>query len=196
MFGFFGFGRIWRAKDQGPTAEARTEASGRRSKNSEMQFEMIRLALNRVLWRHGIASQSVGCELAPMNRAGVPDVMLAQFVVFKWHEALMRYAPYLQNELFNEIRVFDNSVRASDFLFVWRFAIDSADSGGLRPESIFWTATQGLQSQALRMPAESALKVGTMAGQKIIFDLPKSALDHDDDYGHDDGFPATEITTH
>ncbi|MFZ4478262.1 MAG: hypothetical protein ACOYNZ_00065 [Rhodoferax sp.] len=167
MFGFLGFGRSRRVKHEEPKPKAIPQIVSAKSWRNEKQCEMIRLALNNVLCRQGIASQWLACELLPMPRPGAADLMLTQFVIFQWREGLIRYAPRLQDELFDEIHSFDSSVLASDFLFVWKFALES-ETAPVKP-----------------------------AAQAVKFDLPKSALDRDDDEDCvDDGFAATVVTGH
>ena len=84
MFGFLGFGK--KKKEQ----------------RDERQREVIRVALNNVLRRRGIAPQSIGCEIEPMSRPGAADLMLVQLIIRKWNEGLMNDAPDLEAELFDE----------------------------------------------------------------------------------------------
>lgn len=186
MFEFLRFGR---AKDVMKSNVVVAPINGQ-SKNSDKRREMIRLALNSVLRRHGIASQWIGCEFVSMARPGGADVMLTQLVILRWHDGLMRYAPELQDELFKEIHLFDKSALASNFLFVWKFAPDCGYPNGKLPEPEFWTSRHDLTSVEAGSPVKSGIAVAITAAPVVKFDLPKSKRDDDD---RDNGFAATQI---
>jgi hypothetical protein len=153
---------------------------------------MIRLALHTVLYRRGITSQSIGCEFRSMAQPGAFDVLLTQFVILSWHDALMHYAPYLQSDLFNEIRQFDSNALEANFLFVWKFAIDR-EAGIGKPQETLVSSSRPDMNYLARWPAPVVSAIQKADESRVKFDLPRSALDHDDESFHDDGFPATEI---
>ncbi len=115
-----------------------------------------------------------------MLRHGAPDVLLTKLVILRWAEGLMRYAPLIEDEVFDEIRRFDGSAVASDFIFVWKFAIHSDQASDVVHEA---------QSNSALLPATNVADK-TAPASTVKFDLPKSALDDDD---HDHGFAATMI---
>jgi hypothetical protein len=127
-----------------------------------------------------------------MAQPGALDVLLTQFVILSWHEAMMRYAPYLQSDLFSEIRQFDSNALEADFLFIWKFAIDGEAAIGKPQETIMPSARPDMTYLA-RWPVPAGTAVQKAAESRIKFDLPKSDLDHADESFHDDGFPATEL---
>ncbi len=184
MFEFLGFGRN---KESTPAAQrppAAAESASAAPKNLDKQREMLRLALSAVLRRHGIPSQWIGCDITPLAQPAATEVLLTQLTLLHWHDALMHYAPALQDELFKEIHLFDHSVRAESFLFVWKFAPQSGHPTGPLPAPEFWTAP----AQA---PVAAPLPAAAIPAEpRPKFDLPKSALDDGDD---DQGFPATQV---
>jgi len=189
MFKFLGLGRATTTHSEDHPPKPETGSPGSQRLQHEKQREMIRLALSAVLRRHGIASQSLDCEVIPMTRAGVPDVMLTQLVLRQWHDGLVHYAPALQAELFKEINLFDKSASQSNFLFVWKFAPDCGYPNGKLPESGYWV------NPALGVAEHDALGPPLVATAKPAittqtFDLPRSELDDDD---NDQGFAATQI---
>jgi len=192
MFEFLGFGRARKAQTEIPKPTVGIDPDSVKSGRHRKQRELIRLALNNVLRRHGIALQWIGCEFASMGRAGADDVMLVQLVILKWHDGLMRYAPDLQSELLNEIHLSDSSMAASDLLFVWKFAPDCGYIGGKLPAPEFWASTTSAQSTVQGLAAAPAIAAATPAGPAVKFDLPRSTLDDDD---NDDGFAATQIVS-
>jgi hypothetical protein len=182
MFEFLGFGRA------------------RKAKEDEKQSEVIRLALNSVLRRRGIAPQSIGCELTPMSRRGAGDVMLVQLQILGWNEKLLHDASDLENELFDVISLYGRGSRAADFLFVWKFALESGKAASKLPEPEAKVAPPeaklaepGLApapTMALPIAAASVVAAAAVAAPAVKFDLPKSARDQIDDQ-NDYGFPPT-----
>ncbi len=173
MFEFFGFGR------------------NRKAQKTEKQGDMVRYALTSVLRHRGIAAQSIDCELVPMARRGATDVMLTKLVILRWPEGLMRLAPLLEDELFNEIRRFDGSAVASDFIFVWKFALDPSYVSEKVEKVSAGQAAPDLKNEIpVPAPAASVAEPATPA-PAAKFDLPKSALDSDEPNDH--GFAATMI---
>ncbi|MEI7536079.1 MAG: hypothetical protein WCJ76_02655 [Comamonadaceae bacterium] len=175
MFGFFAMGRR------------------RKARHYEKQREMVRVALNSVLRRRGIATASIGCELLPLSRPGASEVILVQLLIRTWDERLIHEAVDLENELFDVICLYSRSTRNADFLINWKFAIDKADaskaseskSGAAKPEP------KGAEPGVALPPKLSAVPSIMPA---IKFDLPKTDLDLDDDERHHEyGFPATVI---
>jgi hypothetical protein len=182
MFEFLGFGRA------------------RKTKEFEKQREVIRLALNSVLRRRGIAPQSIDCELTPLSRSGGADVTLVQLLILEWHEALMRDASDLENELFDVICLYGRSSKASDFLFAWKFALNKSASSNKPLEVQAKATVPEAKSVAPSAPipavaAASATAVvatapATPVAPPAKFDLPKTARDQESDQG-DYGFPPT-----
>jgi len=197
MFEFLGFGRSRKTRAETLKPQAVMESGNAKSSNHKKQREMVRLALNSVLRRHGMASSWIGCEFAALARADAADVMLVQLVVLKWHEGLLRYTPDLQNELLNDMRLSDTSIVPSDFLFVWRVAPDCGYAFGELPGPDYWTAAlpvaspdQGATAAPAISTAAPAISTAASAKPTVKFDLPKSDLDDDD---NDHGFAATQI---
>ena len=185
MFEFLGFGR-----------------GARKTKEFEKQREVIRLALNSVLRRRGIPPQSIDCELTPLTRSGGADVTLVQLLILDWHEALVRDASDLENELFDVICLYGRSSKASDFLFVWKFALDksTANSKPLEAQVKAAAPEAKIAAPSAAIPAVAAASVAVVAATAAAtpaappakFDLPKTALDQDAE-PNDYGFPPTML---
>ncbi len=188
MFEFL-FGRS--KKDIKPKRIA--EPVSDQAKKNDIRLEMIRLALKSVLRRYGIPLHWIGCEIEPMPGSDDADKTLIQLVILQWHDALMRYAPELQNQLLNEIQFFDTTADATSFLIVWKFAPDCGYPADQVPGADFWApaadSTPPDQTQRARPVAAAAVSVAT-AVPAAKFDLPKSKFDEEDG---DDGFPATQL---
>ena len=182
MFEFLGFGRAKRAKEY------------------DKQSEVIRLALNSVLRRRGIAPQSIDYELTPLSRRGSGDVMLVQLKILGWNERLMYDASDLENELFDVICLYGRGSRAADFLFAWKFALESGKASSQLPEPQAKLATPEAKTadpgltpapaNAAPVAAATVAAAVAVAAPAVKFDLPKSARDKPDDQ-NDYGFPPT-----
>ncbi|MBZ4209919.1 MAG: hypothetical protein LAD29_02235 [Rhodoferax sp.] len=175
MFGFFGLGRR------------------RRARQHETQREMVRVALNSVLRRRGMATSSIGCELLSLSRPGASEVMLVQLLIRAWEERLIHEAVDLEAELFDVICLYSRSAATTDFLVSWKFAIDRADaSKSSESKSAAAKPEPKSAEPSLAMPPKLAAVPSTVPAFK--FDLPKTDLDLDDDQRHHEyGFPATVI---
>ncbi len=187
MFEFLGFGRA------------------RKTKEFEKQREVIRLALNSVLRRRGVPPQSIGCEMTPLTRNDGADVTLVQLVILGWHESLLRDASDLENELFDVICLYGRSSKASDFLFVWKFALDKSLAHNKPVEAVLKATAPSAQSAApalapapmaaaasVAVVAATAAATATPATPPAKFDLPKTTLDQEAE-PNDYGFPPTML---
>ena len=173
MFELFGLGRAKKAR------------------RHERQSEMIHLALDNVLHHRGMTPQSIRCELVSLARRGGKDLSATQLVLLGWSEGLMRYAPDLENDLFDAIRLFDRSALPSDFLFVWRFKFKGDRASDRLPESGIRTLTPSHRKTAsAELPMAPVVKLAAPAEPAGKFNLPRSAFDDD---SQDYGFPATVI---
>ena len=182
MFEFLGMGRAKESKVLEPLVNPVAEVVSEQPKNHNKQREMIRLALSGVLRRHGIPSQWLGCEVNAVAPQGVPDGVMIQLVIQRWHDGLVQFAPALQGELIKEIHLFDKSFSESQSLVVWKFAPDSGNPNMKLPDPGYWTLAVEKESTATRIEA---------VAPAVKFDLPKSDLDDDDD--DDSGFAPTQI---
>ena len=175
MFGFFGFGR------------------DRKAKQHEKQSEMVRVALNSVLRRRGIATQFIGCDVVSLSRTGTSRVMLVHLLIRTWDERLIHEAVDIENELFDVISLYSRSEGTPDYLFGWKFTLDKADAGRTS-ESKSRTAKSESKSASPDLASPPKLMAVPSPMPAIKFDLPKTDLDLDDDERHIEyGFPATVI---
>jgi hypothetical protein len=182
MLSFLGFGRSAAGKEEATVPAALQAAPPPIAPNNDKQREVIRLALNGILRRHGIASTWLGCEVGHFAHAGGADALLIQLTILKWHDGLVLYAPDLQKELFNAMRLFDHTIVIDDFVFAWKFSPDCGYANGKLPGADFWSDT--------RLPVAPVVPVAA-AVVAAKFDLPPSPLDDEDD--DDNGFAPTQM---
>lgn len=200
MFDFFGLGR---SKSDASTQTAQSTPVPRTSPLSATQREMVRLTLHNVLKRHGIPSHWISGEITPIHIPQHGESLLLQLVVLKWHDALMLYAPALQQELLDGIKRFDPHADASKYLFTWGFAPHCGCPHATLPEPAFWSADRAANPELQAISASTAATIAATATTrepapapespqiKPKFDLPPTAADRKDDA--DSGFAATQI---
>lgn len=195
MFDFLSRGR---PKSTAPAAASAPNAAT--PPPSAAQREMVRLALHSMLRHKGIPGNWLSCETTPMHIAGQGDAVLVQLKVLKWHDALMHYAPALQQALIEGLTHFDANATASKYHFSWVFAPDCGNPHAQFPEASFWhPSTAGPTiAHPIATAQTTATPIGstsTAAATKPKFDLPattadlRNAQDEDDDHG----FAATQI---
>jgi hypothetical protein len=188
MFDFFGLGR---SKSDAGTQTAQSTPVPRTGLPSATQREMVRLTLHNVLKRHGIPVHWISGEIAPVYIPQHGESLLLQLVVLKWHDALMLYAPALQQELLDGLKRFDPSADASKYLFAWGFAPQCGCPHATLPEPAFWSAaTIAVTATLTSTPLEPAPTLESPKA-KPKFDLPPTAADRKGD--SDSGFASTQI---
>lgn len=175
MFNFFSFGQRKKAKAL------------------EKQREMIRVALSTVLRRRSISPRTIGCEVIPMSRAGVADVTLVQLSLLSWNEGLMHDASDLENELFEVICLFTRNARKADFLFLWKFALEKGAFDNQAQRSNSKDALPEPNSIPHHLALAPKLVPVPKAERPVKFDLPRTALDEEDDDHRDSRFPPTVV---
>ena len=168
--------------------------------SSATQREMVRLTLHSVLRQRGIPGNWLTCEIIPVQIAGQGDAVLVQLVVLKWHDALMQYAPALQQGILEGLKHFDANANASKYHFSWAFAPDCGCPHTKFPEPSVWnTGTPLAPIAAIQTisPAAAVVASTTTTPSKPKFDLPPTAADlrktNDEDDDDDHGFAATQI---
>lgn len=175
MFGFFSFGQR------------------KKVKNLDKQREMIRVALNTVLRRRNISPRSIGCEVMPMCRTAEAGVTLVQLVMLSWNEALLQDASDLESELFEVICLFTRNTRKADFLFLWKFALDKSQADHRVPIASSIDPPSEPKNDALNLTVTPKLVPLPKAEPTVKFDLPRTALDDEEDEHRDSRFPATIV---
>jgi hypothetical protein len=175
MFNFLGFGQRKKAKA------------------AEKQREMIRVALNTVLRRRNIPPRAMGCEVMPMSRIGAADVTLVQLVLLSWNEGLMQETNDLENELFEVICMFTRNTRRADFLFLWKLALEKGQADNKGPRANLADAGSEPASAPQNLSGAPKLVPVPKIERSVKFDLPRTALDEDDDDHRDSRFPPTVV---
>ena len=136
---------------------------------------MVRLTLHSVLRQRGIPGNWLTCEIIPVQIAGQGDAVLVQLVVLKWHDALMQYAPALQQGILEGLKHFDANANASKYHFSWAFAPDCGCPHAKFPEPSVWNTGTALAPiaaiQTISPPAAVVASMTTTPSEPK-FDLP------------------------
>ncbi len=185
MFKIFGFGRKQStpATRTDQVADPVSVLPGNSRLHSNVQRELVRVVLKDTLRLHGIPAGWIGCEVSVSPDKSGGEELLVQLIIMKWNEALLRFAPALQQQLMQGLDRFDPAVDHSGYVVCWRFSADCECPFTQMPAPQFWT-------KAVETPP-SAPPIAPQATQpaKPKFDLPPSDLDN-----LPSGFAPTEPT--
>ena len=169
---FFGLGRS--AQAGAPESRPGTEPSLTTQSHTNIQRELIRVVLKATLRRHGIPTGWIGCDVTAIaRRAGGRRTLFVHLTVQHWNQALMNFAPELQNQLMQALDQFEPNVDHSNYLVSWRFSADCDCPYTRMPDPMFWH--QDAEPPAKESLRETASSAHTVARPK--FDLPPSSLD-------------------
>ena len=168
--------------------------------HSDVQRELVRVVLNDTLRHHGIPSSWIGCEVTVMSRpapggagnvAGPGDRqapvarqrLFVHLIVMKWNEALVHFAPALQQQLMLALDRFEPVVDHSNYIVSWRFSPQSGCPYTRMPDPMFWSqdaiAPMAQPVPTMSRPALVPEAVAAVAQPpKPKFDLPLSSLDN------------------
>lgn len=172
MLKMFGFGKA------PPTAAS---ASTSTTRQTTEQRELVRMALHDTLRKHGLQSGSITCDILPAPAGTKDAATLVLLNVVQWHDALMDYAPALEQELRKTIERIDSSPVPATYNFAWKFAPECGCPHASMPRPDTW-ATPGRKTEAGKEEAKTELH--------RKFDKVHSEYDH-----RSSGFAPTEPGT-
>jgi hypothetical protein len=195
MFKFLGFGRNSNSNKGTPARDGNSSPAGLTVQHTDIQRELVRVVLKDVMRHHGVPSAWLGCEVTVMSRKSQNQDLLVHLVVMRWSEALLRYAPVLQQQLLEGLDRFDPGVDHSKYIVSWRFSPVCGCPQVRMPNPQFWLAADApvapvlapvatLTSPARPTPtpapaaASAQIQAAAPAVVKPKFDLPKSEMDN------------------
>ena len=198
MFKIFGFGRKQSTSiaKADPVADPVSVLPGNSRLHSNVQKELVRVVLKDTLRMHGIPAGWIGCEVSVSPDKSGGEDLFVQLIITKWNEALLRFAPALQQQLVLGLDRFDPAVDHSGYVVCWRFAADCECPFTQMPAPQFWTkaaeaplVAQPVTAPAAHVPTPPPAPIQTSQPAKPKFDLPPSDLDN-----LPSGFAPTEPT--
>lgn len=195
LFRFLGLSPAQRARPQ--ESKSLSTPPVNTQQHSDVQRELVRVVLKDTLRQHGIPSSWIGCEVTVLPRraqsgagnGAAPDAkqvpaarepLLVHLIVMKWNDALVHFAPALQQQLMLALDRFEPGVDHSNHVVSWRFSPQSGCPYTHMPEPLFWSqdaiapSPQPVPVPALGRPATTP----DAAPPKPKFDLPPSSLDN------------------
>ena len=169
---FFGSGR--KAVASAANSRPATEPTLTTQSQTNIQRELIRVVLKACLSEHGIPVGWIGCDVTAIaRRPGGKRHLFVHLIVQHWNQALMNFAPELQNQLMQSLDQFEPGVDHSNYIISWRFAAECGCPYTRMPDPMFWL--QDAVPLAKESSREKAVSAQTAARPK--FDLPASSLD-------------------
>ncbi len=146
MFKFFGFGRSKNTDADAAVASQPPDQQNLTQQHTDIQRELVRVVLKDTLRLHGIPAGWIGCELTVMSRRArnrdIGEDLFVHLTIMKWNEALLRYAPALQQQLIEGLNRFEPNVDHSRHIVSWRFAANCECPFARMPAPQFWAEAQ------------------------------------------------------
>lgn len=137
MFDFFKTTRAARAAPPAPVTAP--ESPGPEA--SASQRELLRLIVRDTLRKQGIPADWIGSQIATRLQAGqTQPAHQIQLTVLKWSEALMRFAPLLQQQIQQALQQGKPAGDARSVSIVWAYAPDCGYPYTSLPEPEYWSS--------------------------------------------------------
>ncbi len=167
MLKLFGIGKDKPSKVQANGLDAvNTQIAGSNTlQHTDVQRELVRVVLKDTLRKHGIPAGWVGCEVTGISHSHMDDELFVHLIVMTWNEALVQFAPALQQQLMQGLDRFEPNVDHSNYVVSWLFSPDCQYPHAEMPPPEFW----GLDAEA-----QHAAMAGTQVKPK--FDLAASGV--------------------
>ena len=167
MLKFFGIGKDKSSQKRASAPEAASSglASGTTLQHTDVQRERVRVVLKDTLRKHGIPAGWVGCEVTGISHHHMDDELFVHLIVMTWNEALVQFAPALQQQLMQGLDRFEPNVDHSNYVVSWLFSPDCQYPHTEMPPAEFWS---------LDAEAQHAAMAGTQVKPK--FDLADSGI--------------------
>lgn len=167
MLKFLGFGRT---KPVAPADPGPSSMMNDTMQHTSTQRELVRVVLKDTLRLNGIPPGTIGCEVTVMSRKTAREELFVHLIILKWNEAVLRYAPVIQQELIKNLDRFDPEVNHANYIFSWRFAAECEYPFKSMPAPEFWNT----KVEAAKLGPVAA----TIPAPKPKFDLPPSDRDN------------------
>lgn len=151
MWKLFGFGKN---KTTLPATSARPEMSaepftGATLQHTDVQRELVRVVLKDTLRKNGIPAGWIGCEVTGISHRNMDDELFVHLIVMHGNEALLQYAPALQQDLMQALDRFEPNVDHSNYVVSWLLSPDCGFKRTSLPAPSFWALDEVAQQAAL-----------------------------------------------
>ena len=135
MLEFLGFGKT--KHDASDTAFSTRTLSGLAP--SATQRDIVRIGLQTVLKRHGIAPHWLAAELLPVSSPQEPDAWIIQIAVLQWHTGFGQYLVALQKEFLDSLKRIEHGPQHHHYTVHWVYAPDCGCPYTTLPSAAFWS---------------------------------------------------------
>ena len=136
--------------------------TGATLQHTDVQRELVRVVLKDTLRKNGIPAGWVGCEVTGISHRNMDDELFVHLIVMNGNEAMLQYAPALQQDLMQGLDRFEPNVDHSNYVVSWLFSPDCGFKRTVLPAPSFWALDEAAQQAAMAPPAA-----------KPKFDLPE-----------------------
>ena len=150
MLKFLGFGRT---KPVTPADPGPSSMMNDTMQHTSTQRELVRVVLKDTLRLNGIPPGTIGCEVTVMSRKTAREELFVHLIILKWNEAVLRYAPVIQQELIKNLDRFDPEVNHANYIFSWRFAAECEYPFKSMPAPEFWNTSEKALQNVWRLKA-------------------------------------------
>ena len=182
MLEFLGFGK--HKHDASDTAfSTRTLAA---IAPSASQRDIVRITLQTLLKRHGIAPSWLAAELLPLSGPHEPDAWIIQIAILQWHTGFGQYAMAIQKELLDNLKRIEQGPQHTPYTVHWVYAPDCGCPYTTVPSAAFWDASPAELAGSLVHKAAANIPAKNKTGKAS----KPVAHEPDDD---DNGFAATQM---
>lgn len=155
MWKLFGFGKntaVRPVPPKGGVMSVRPPAepvTGATLQHSDVQRELVRVVLKDTLRKNGIPAGWIGCEVTGISHRNMDDELFVHLIVMQGNEALLQYAPALQQELMQGLDRFEPNVDHSNYVVSWLLSPDCGFKRTSLPAPSFWALDEVAQQAAL-----------------------------------------------
>ncbi len=151
MLKLFGVGSKKKPPAGSPSADPISSQlpSGLTLQHTDVQRELVRVVLKDTLRKNGIPAGWIGCEVTGISHSNMDDEMFVHLIIMQWNEALLHFAPALQQQLMQGLDRFEPNVDHSNYVVSWLYSPDCECPFTDMPQPTFWAMDEQAQHEAL-----------------------------------------------
>jgi hypothetical protein len=155
MLKLFGFGkdkakRLAATKNPARSPQEPAEPlTGATLQHTDVQRELVRVVLKDTLRKNGIPAGWIGCEVTGISHRNMDDELFVHLIVMEGNEALLQYAPALQQDLMQGLDRFEPNVDHSNYVVSWLLSPDCGFKRTSLPAPSFWALDEAAQQAAM-----------------------------------------------
>jgi hypothetical protein len=129
--------------------ESAEPLTGATLQHTDVQRELVRVVLKDTLRKNGIPAGWIGCEVTGISHRNMDDELFVHLIVMHGNEALLQYAPALQQDLMQGLDRFEPNVDHSNYVVSWLISPDCGFKRTTLPAPSFWALDEVAQQAAM-----------------------------------------------